>query len=49
MVIEQVVHNERQRIWLELCKGENETAFSSTIELDSDEVYNMIFKNKSIK
>ncbi len=40
---------ERKRIWSELCKAENESAFNSEITAETDNVYNMIFKSKELQ
>ena len=44
-----LLDKERYRIWTELCKGEGDGAFSSTLELEADDIYDMIFKGKEIK
>jgi len=44
-----LLKSEQWRIWKELCKGECDGAFSSTIELEADDVHDMIFKGKEIK
>ena len=41
-------HKERFRIWSELIKGEKDGAFSSTLELEVDDVYKMIFNDEPI-
>jgi hypothetical protein len=41
--------DERWRIWIELCKGETDGAFASTLELEADDIHEMIFKGKEIK
>ena len=44
-----LLKDEQWRIWKELCKGETEGAFASTLELEVDDIYDMIFKGKEIK
>lgn len=44
-----LLDKERWRIWTELCKGEGDGAFSSTLELEADDIYDMIFNGKTIK
>ena len=44
-----LLDKERYRIWTELCKGEGDGAFSSTLELEADDIYDMIFNGKTIK
>ena len=43
------IKNERKRIWNELCKGRADGAFTSTLELEEDNVYDIIFNDKKYK
>ena len=44
-----LLKDEQRRIWTELCKGEKDGAFASTLELETDDIYDMIFNGKEIK
>ena len=45
---EDILNNERLRIWNELDSLTNETAFSSTIEVESDDLHDLLFHDSKI-
>jgi acyl transferase domain-containing protein len=46
---EDILNNERQRVWVELSKLENTTALSCIIEIESDDLHGLIFHNKEVE
>lgn len=48
-ILKEEIKNERKRIWNELCKGRSDGAFASTLELEEDNVYDIIFNDKKYK
>jgi len=41
-----LLNDERWRIWKELCKGETDGAFASTLQLEADDIHHFIFKGE---